>query len=206
MADITNPYIDAELTTTIALQPEQLNNEIYINLKKNLKTKLLNKCYKNYGLITEIHEMTEYKKGFIVSENFTGSVLFDISFSCRLCSPIKGSIVLCEVSTEREIGIIARNGMLITTITNDRMSEKFVNNQGGGKIKYKENNGKYTVLQKGDVIVVVLVTIEYDHGSDRIKSLGFLVDRATEEQTELFRKQHKEREKEQQEDDFGDYE
>ena len=40
MAEISTPYLDSELYSRILIRPQQINNDIYINLKNNLKKKV----------------------------------------------------------------------------------------------------------------------------------------------------------------------
>ena len=56
---MNNPFIDTILYTTVVLHPNQLNNNIYSNLKQTLIETLNKKCYKNYGYISEIYEILE---------------------------------------------------------------------------------------------------------------------------------------------------
>ena len=55
MAGISTPYLDSELYSRILIRPQQINNDIYINLKNNLKKKVEKKCNK-YGFITKIYK------------------------------------------------------------------------------------------------------------------------------------------------------
>ena len=46
-----NPKNTMELSAKVVLHPSQLDNDIYNNLKENLSIRILNRCYKNFGLI-----------------------------------------------------------------------------------------------------------------------------------------------------------
>ena len=39
MSELSNPYIDTKLYSKVLIKPLQINNDIYISLKNNLKKK-----------------------------------------------------------------------------------------------------------------------------------------------------------------------
>ena len=39
MSQLVSPYVNTEFHTRISLSPHQMNNEIYVHLKNNLKKK-----------------------------------------------------------------------------------------------------------------------------------------------------------------------
>ena len=77
--DLVSPYIDTELYTRIKLYSHQMNNDIYINLKNNLKKKIEKKCIKN-GYVTRVYKINDYKSGIICPENLDSCGIFDIKF------------------------------------------------------------------------------------------------------------------------------
>ncbi len=61
MNKLSSPYIDTELYSRILIRPQQINNDIYINLKNNLKKKVEKKCNK-YGFITKIYKILDFSE------------------------------------------------------------------------------------------------------------------------------------------------
>ena len=49
-----SPYINTKLTTSVLLHPYQMDNKIYINLKKNLEKKIVGSCFSKYGYIVKL--------------------------------------------------------------------------------------------------------------------------------------------------------
>ena len=96
MTDIVSPYFNFELYTTLMLSPNQMNNNLYINLKKNLKAKVENKCNK-IGYILNIYNILSYDEGILEAENFTGSAKYNIKYSARLCCPIENTFIICKI-------------------------------------------------------------------------------------------------------------
>ncbi len=82
------PYIITEMTSSISLEPHQMNNNIYKNLKSNLIKRHEGKCYKDYGFISKIYEIVSYSNGYITPENPKAAARFSIVFTCKLCYPL----------------------------------------------------------------------------------------------------------------------
>src|SRR5271170_2114247 len=91
--ELYSPYVITNLYTTIVLRPDQMNNKLYIHLKDNLVNKLSKKCYKNFGYIVEIYKIVDYKDPHIEAENSSCGANFDITFSCKLCLPVRGKTI-----------------------------------------------------------------------------------------------------------------
>ncbi len=116
MASVTvSPYINTELYTAVALMPHQMDSELYIHLKNNLRKNVVAKCNK-YGYVIRIYEILEYNMGEIVPENFTASAIFDIKYSGRLCSPVKNTQIICKISQLSKALIRAGNGPITAFI------------------------------------------------------------------------------------------
>lgn len=111
---MNNPFKDTILYTTVVLNPSQLNNNIYSNIKQNL-SKLVGKCYKKYGYISKIYEILERDMGCIRAEDPTSSVEFRVKFSCRLCYPIEKSQIICKINKITPVFIsLVRDPIYIT--------------------------------------------------------------------------------------------
>ena len=115
MAEITTPYFDTELYSRILIHPQQINNDIYINLKNNLKKKVEKKCNK-YGFITKVYKIVDYSDGEIIPENFDASHVFNVKFSCRVCRPVINNKIICKIDLLNKALIKASNGPIICII------------------------------------------------------------------------------------------
>lgn len=182
------PYINTELHTTVALLPNQMNNSLYINLKKNLEKKILNKCYRTYGCIMEIYEITKYTNGIIEAENFMASAKFDISFSCRLCLPLTSKKIICKINQINKLLITAENGPILVIITNERVNNNVFFADKNNNLRYKIKDETKQLLA-GDFIVITVNRIRFNHGDRKIKSIGFLDNIASEEEKNMFYEQ-----------------
>ena len=199
---MNGPYINTELHTTVSLMPNQMDNAIYINLKENLKRQVAKKCLKNYGYIVEVYEITEYKGGIIEAENFLASSKFDISFSCRLCKPLKMKQIICKIERINKLMLVAVNGPILVIITNDRINDKTFFLDNNNNIRYKKDNISQQLMQ-GEHIVLTVNRVKFDHGEHNIKAMGFLDRIATEEEkVQFYEQQHNKNEESQKYEEY----
>ena len=185
---MTSPYINTKLSTKITLYPDQMDNKLYINLKKNLEKKLLNKCYKNYGYIKEIYEIINFSSGLLEAENLMASAIFDVEFSCRVCYPLLNKKLVCQLDRVNKVLITADNGPILVLITNDRINDKLFFIDNNNNIRYKTGNDSKTLKSK-DFVVVIVTSMLFNNGDDRIKVIGVLDDVATDNEIEHFYKE-----------------
>ena len=181
---MTSPYINTKLFTSISLRPDQMDNKIYINLKKNLENKLLKKCYKNYGYISNIYKILDYDDGMVEAENLRGSAIFDISFSCKLCRPLKQTQIICQIHRANKLLVTAVNGPIQVIISHDRMSDNFRTDYNN-TLTYKKD-GVSTSLEPGDFVKVTILSITFSHNDIVIKSIGYLDNIATDDEIKQF--------------------
>ena len=63
MDKLVSPYIDTEQYSRVSLQSYQMNSDININLKFNLKKKLENRCNKDgYVAVVQSHRHKNIEK------------------------------------------------------------------------------------------------------------------------------------------------
>jgi DNA-directed RNA polymerase subunit E'/Rpb7 len=176
---MSGPYINTELYTTISLHSSQMDNKIYLNLKKNLENKVSKKCFRDYGYITEVYEILDYKDGIIEGENFSASAKFDVTFSCRLCLPLRFTQIICKVDRVNKLLITAVNGPILVIITNERINDKIFFTDNNNNLRHKQNEKSF-ILKPSEYVKVTINKITFNHGDQKIKAIGFLDDIASE--------------------------
>lgn len=180
-----SPFLNTVLSTSVMLHPYQMDNKIYINLKKNLENQLQGKCFSKYGFVSKIIEIISYKDGLIEAENTQSAALFDITFSCKICIPLKNTQIICEIDRVNKLLITATNGPIIIVITHNRINENVFFKDNNNNIRYKKD-GKSLMLQSHDFIKVTLQTIKFHDGDVKIKAIGFINDMATDNEKKKF--------------------
>jgi len=166
--ELKSPYFNFELSTNVLLEPRQLNNNLYINLKENLKQKVENKCVK-YGYICNIYKINEYSDGISEPENFTGNIKYFIKYIARLCNPIENTSIICKIDNINKILIKAVNGPIIMIIKKNDINNNVFKINNKGDIKHKGD-----ILKVNDHIVVNVIAKKLNYNDTRICSIGFL--------------------------------
>lgn len=180
---MSNPYKDTIFTTQVQLHPSQLDNDFYNHLKRNLKDKLEGKCYRNYGYIVEIYAIKEYSEGKIISDNGFSPVLFNVTFSCKLCNVIKDSQLICRITTVTEQIIRCENGPISIYIPTARINKEKFLMDNNNNLRLKDNKKKMT---NADYVKITIDAQVLEDGNVNIVVLGNLDDIATEKETKMF--------------------
>ena len=168
-SNLVNPYINTNLAAQVLLRPNQLDNNIYINMKKNLKITLEGKCNK-YGFIQMIHKILDHTDGLMVPEDLTGSVLFNVKYSALVCIPIENTNIICKITNVENNLFTAQNGpILIVLKQSDVNTDIFANDRGMVMIK-----GMNKKLEKGDFVTVYIRNKRYYSGDTTIIAMARL--------------------------------
>lgn len=183
-----SPYINTQLDSIIDLHPSQMDNKIYINLKKNLEKKIVGKCFRNYGYISEIYEIINYKNGIIRPENFTASSTFDVTFSCRLCLPLENRKIICQVDRVNKVLVTVKNGPITIIITKERINDKVFFSDNNNNLRYRKDNKSY-LLKSSEFVIVTITKTAFNNGDTIIRAIGFMENIATDDDIKLFYKE-----------------
>lgn len=184
---MSSPYINTELYTSVPLFAAQMNNKIYLNLKDNLVNNIEKKCFRNYGYIMEVYKILKYKDGVVEPENTNSAANFDVTFSCRLCIPLKGLQIVCQVNRVNKLLITVTNGPILVIITNERINDTTFFTDKNNNLRYIQ--GKQTeMLKQNEFVKVTINSVMFNNGDDKIKAIGFLDDMASEKEVEAYYK------------------
>jgi len=174
MSELVSPYKNTIFYTRVKLLPYQMNNELYINLKNNLKKKVEKKCNK-YGYINNILKILSYSDGTINPEDFSGSAVFDIKYSANACIPIENTKIVVRIEKMNNMAILAKNGPIQVVLKYDKISPKFKVVQGTILFNNKQIN-------VGDYLVISILAKRFYNKDTYISVYGYIDDVPTEEQ------------------------
>lgn len=174
-------FIDLKLHDIVTIFPWQLNNELYLHLKKNLKEKVEKKCI-DIGYICKVLDIVEYKNGYLLPEDLTGNVNFKITYNAKVCIPIPNNLIICKVDQIFKSVIMAQNGPVVALIKFTDISINFTLNNLGGVV-YKRNN---KVLEPGDYIKVSIRSKRSFNGDTHIGVMGFIEDMVVQEEINKY--------------------
>lgn len=182
MSQLVSPYVNTEFHTRISLTPHQMNNEIYIHLKNNLKKKVEKTCNK-YGYITKLFKILDYSDGEIIPENFDSSSIFNIRYSCRICLPIEKSRIICKIDILNKALIKAVNGPIVCIIKMSELNTDKFSQNNKNEIMYNDSNKSISV---NDHIIVNILATNFFAGDERMIILASLEDLPTSKQITEF--------------------
>ena len=183
------PYIHTYLMSPIELLPEQMNNDLFIHLKNNLKKKLVNKCYKEYGYITDLYEIHQINEGKINYEDQNCGAIFFVKFTCKLCIPIINKQIIGRIDRFNRTIIRLINGPIIIIITFDRINvDNFIiDDEFNIYIKNLDTNDQTnTILTKGHHVVVTIESKLFNDMDAYIMTTGCMERIATSQEINDF--------------------
>jgi DNA-directed RNA polymerase subunit E'/Rpb7 len=170
---MNGPFFMTHLETDVRIAPYQMNNNIIDNVKKNIENKYVGKCYSKYGYIDKIYEIDNVRGGIIRAEDVSSSAIYRAKFKCRLCNPVKNSLIMGTIHGINSMMIIAVNGPIVFLIVPSQINTD--------NIKFRKS-AYYPVNKKGEIIdnpivkgtnVMIRVNAKkISHGSDKISVIG----------------------------------
>lgn len=185
MTEILNPFIVLNLYSRVVLSPSQLNERMYDNIKNNLIANIEGKCNED-GCVTDIYKIIEYKKGLVNTENYSGSIIFDITFLGRVCVPIRSRQIICLVKNITSTIITCQNGPIRGSINIENINQTNFTLDQSLNVRYKLN-GQYQVLSKNkDFVKVTILGIKFNVGDTFIIISGNLDQIASKEEIEKY--------------------
>ena len=188
MTDLTtpvSPYINTTLVTPIMLHPNQMDNKIYIHLKKNINEKLAGRCYLNYGFISKIYKIEDMTEGIVEPEDPSSSAKIIVKFSCRLCNPFKNKYLICKIDRMNKALIGAINGPIIVIVTPENVNEQKFFKDSERNIRYKKDS---KIIEPNDYVKIFILQSTFGNYDKNIICFGNLFDLATKEEIEFYSK------------------
>ncbi len=176
---MSNPYINTSFKTQVRLRPDQLNNDIVLNIKNNLVTKLEGKCFRDHGYIVKIFSVENYSDGYVSSDNSYSPIVYNVTFNCRLCYVANGTQIVCQIEKITEELIRLINGPMRIFVTSDRLNKSIFFIDNNSNIRLKDGSKKLT---NSDFVKVTIKSSVFEHGNSSIVCLGFIDDIATNEE------------------------
>ena len=178
--NIESPYRNIKQCTRISIEPYHMNSDIILNMKLILKKKKERKCNNN-GFIVEIYCILEYSDGMMPPENLNGSIIYNISYHCKICIPIENTIIIGQVKVINQELIIANNGPIMIFIPKENVDTNFWDIIDG--YKNKNNNNKLLIE---DYIKIQITNKRINQNDHQIKSIGKLIEVASLDEVEKY--------------------
>jgi DNA-directed RNA polymerase subunit E'/Rpb7 len=178
------PIINTVLSTKVSLFPNQMNNDIYYNLRYNIERKVQGKC-NEFGYVIKVLKIEDYNEGIVDGENFTGSAVYNIRYLASLCIPVEKTQIICKIENINNAIILATHGPISCVITPDNINTLIFVNEIG-KYYYMQDKQREE-LKKGDLIKLTILSKKL-YKNDIMISLGFLDEIASQGEKDNFYK------------------
>jgi DNA-directed RNA polymerase subunit E'/Rpb7 len=168
--ELTSPYTNQELNEIISLLPYQMDNDLLIHLKNNLKFKVENKCNK-YGYITYVHKIIHTGNGILDANNLSGNAVYNVKYLANICIPINNTQILIHMDIVDNKIIKGTNGPIncIILLKNINMDNFKIKNNGD--IIHIETD---EILKKGDYVKVNILANKFNANDTMINIIGSL--------------------------------
>lgn len=174
--ELISPYSNQELEEIISLVPYQMNNNRILNLKNNLKNKVLNKCNK-YGYVTYVHKIISYGNGILDANNLSGDAIYKVKYLANICIPINNSQILIHMDIIDNKIIKGSNGPIYCIILSKNINMNKFKIKNNGEIIHTETDNN---LKKGDYVKINILASQFNKNDTKINIIGWLDDLATD--------------------------
>ena len=180
--ELVNPFVIKKLSTKIELYPHQMNADLYLNLKQNLKNALEGKCNK-YGFIYKIIRIEDYSDNIINPENFSGNAVYNIVYIANICIPLVKTTIIVKVENFNKHLILGKNGPINAIIKVTDINPNIFAIKPNGSILIQTLNKN---LEQGDYIKINIDGKKFYPGDDKIGIMASVIDIANDKEVEEF--------------------
>nr|QFG73570.1 MAG: hypothetical protein [Megaviridae environmental sample] len=183
------PYFSIDLVSRVYLKPHQLDNNLKYNILSNIRRDRENKCCK-HGYIIKVHDDNDIDSNISIVNDMNGLVRpedmqctaeFMVRFSANMCMPIENTQIVVKIDRLQQVLLFASNGPIKVLIQLDDINhEKFeLTNE---RIFYKDTE---TFVEEDEFVIVQIMAQKFYTGDNEIKTIGRLIDRATQSDKDL---------------------
>ena len=180
MSKLVSPYRNIKQYTRISIEPFNMNSDIKNNMKIILKKKIEKKCNKN-GFVDEVYRILEYSDGIMPPENLNGSVIYNITYHCKICIPVENTNIIGQIKVINQELIIAVNGPIMFFIPKENIDTNNWDIPDGYLNKLKKKK-----LQRDDYVKIQIIDKRINQNDSQIKSIGKLIDFASSEEVDKY--------------------
>ena len=105
-----------------------------------------------------------------------------------MCRPLINEEIVCQVDRVNKVLVTALNGPILVIITNDRINDDIFFTDNNNNIRYKDKDSS-KVLKEKEFVKIIIKSIVFNNGDDRIKAIGYLNKMATDKDIEKYYKE-----------------
>lgn len=176
-------YYLTQLKSRVVLLPNQLNANLKTSLLENLRNEVERKTVDN-GVIMKINRIISHDYGIIDRSGFSGSVIYNVEYSCHICSPAENMELVCVLTNSDVEGyLICANGPLIVMVSVNMVESDDFQRKG----KYiTTRDGKELFL--GQHLKVSIISYKIAKGQSTVNAYCKLISLPTPEEIAIYEK------------------
>lgn len=179
-----SPYSNITISYIVEMSPDKLNNNLSFNIKEELKKNILGKCLNDYGYIVLIHKLEKFNMGIVREDIEDAIVNFNVSFTCRICRPLKDMIIGCRIDTFNQNLMKLSNGPIIIVIQNEHVdSNQFRFDPVHNTMKHNQSG---QLLKVGDYVKVLIYQTRFTYKDTKIFAIGQLLNVLNKEEIDQY--------------------
>ena len=186
-SSLVNPYTVQELECRVLLYPNQMNNNLYSNLKKNLINLVEGKCNK-YGYIHKIYKITDYSSGMMEPEIFSGAAVYNIRYIANIYIVITKTQIIVKIDKIANDLILGINGPIKCVIKMRDINSKNFDINSNYQVQHIESK---KILSPNDHIKVTIISHAFHAGETSVPAMGYIDNLPTNDEiNNFFNNQH----------------
>lgn len=151
-------YFHSLIKRRINLRPQFLDENLNSNIENILKNEIEGKCIKEGYIVPNTVEIKKRSIGNLCSNQFTGNIIYDVTYSAKICNIPINSVVRAKVKKMNENGILAILGPLMIIVQKE----------------LHQNKDAFKSIDYDDEIDILVCDKSFDLGSRAITVMGKL--------------------------------
>ena len=156
-------YSYINLSKTIGLLPNELNNNIDVTLLNKLKEEIEGKCISEGYVMPNTLSIINRSLGNVLVSHFNGTIIYNINYSVKVCNPLEGNIIEATVINANKMGVMAHSGDGNSLPLNILLAKQ-----------HHIDNEVFETLKDGNKILIKVLGKRFDSGEDQISIIGLL--------------------------------
>jgi DNA-directed RNA polymerase subunit E'/Rpb7 len=156
-------FVPVVSSTSIRLEPRDLNNKIDDKILKQLKNDLEGKCIKEGFVRDKSLKIIKRSFGHGQASAFNGAVVFNVEYSMDICNPLQGTIMEVQAVNSNKMGVLAGVPYEQTSPLNVMLAKQ-----------HHIDNEEFEAIKLDDIFKVRVVGSRFEYGDTQISIIAVL--------------------------------
>jgi len=185
MSLLDNPFRVRDISTRVKLSAYQMNNDLMLNLKLNLKRQEEKKCNID-GYVSKVYKILPFddENGFIEPENFMADAIYNIKYVGKIWMPMPDTQIICKVGmiTRQLISMEYGPILCIARVLQEYNNKNFKLDSNSNLVHIASNK----IIEINDYLKVTITNTKFATNDVRIMAMVKVDDFATKLEIEKY--------------------